>query len=38
VKFPPLHEENRVKARLPLLREGNRAARPFGSPCEQGEP
>jgi len=24
--------------RFPPLREGNRAARPLGSPCEQGEP
>ena len=24
--------------RFPPLREGNQAARPFGSPCVQGEP
>jgi hypothetical protein len=29
---------NPPSCRFPPLREGNRAARPFGSPCSQGEP
>jgi len=27
-----------LSLRFPPLREGNQAARPFGSPCVQGEP
>jgi hypothetical protein len=37
-RFPSRSEGNRWLGRVPSLREGNQAMRPFGSPCGQGEP
>ena len=37
-RFPPLREGNRWLGRVPSLREGSQAMRPFSSPCGHAEP